>query len=278
LITPYLQPGEREYSHGVNFASAGAGALLQTFQGSVINLQMQVKNYKEVEKWYKEKYGDVKARHKLSKGVYLFSVGINDYLTLFLTNSTLSTSYTKSHYVSMVLANITFVINEIYKVGGRKFVFLNVPQIGCSPSLRLIANDSNGDCLKEIGTFVKLHNKGIFDVLKQQSKNLRGFKFALYDFYTSTLQRIKHPSKYGFKEVETACCGTGKFRGVFSCGGKRIVKEYALCKNINDYLFWDSIHFTEKTYMQIANEMWNNINYIHPPHGSYSIKELFHLR
>lgn len=35
LIPPFLQPGFRQYYLGVNFASAGAGALAETFQGFV---------------------------------------------------------------------------------------------------------------------------------------------------------------------------------------------------------------------------------------------------
>lgn len=35
LIPPYLQPGNHEFSTGVNFASAGAGALSETNQGFV---------------------------------------------------------------------------------------------------------------------------------------------------------------------------------------------------------------------------------------------------
>ena len=35
LIPPFLQPGNNQYYHGVNFASAGAGALVETFQGEV---------------------------------------------------------------------------------------------------------------------------------------------------------------------------------------------------------------------------------------------------
>ncbi|KAF5732090.1 GDSL esterase/lipase 5 [Tripterygium wilfordii] len=34
LIPPYLQPGLDQYHSGVNFASAGAGALVETFRGS----------------------------------------------------------------------------------------------------------------------------------------------------------------------------------------------------------------------------------------------------
>lgn len=35
FIPPYLQPGFNNYTYGVNFASAGAGALPESFQGFV---------------------------------------------------------------------------------------------------------------------------------------------------------------------------------------------------------------------------------------------------
>ncbi|KAF3953191.1 hypothetical protein CMV_021341 [Castanea mollissima] len=35
LIPPFLQPGNNQYYYGVNFASVGAGALVETFQGAV---------------------------------------------------------------------------------------------------------------------------------------------------------------------------------------------------------------------------------------------------
>ncbi|KAG6733160.1 hypothetical protein I3842_01G212900 [Carya illinoinensis] len=37
LIPPFLQPGNPHYLNGVNFASAGAGALVETFQGLLIS-------------------------------------------------------------------------------------------------------------------------------------------------------------------------------------------------------------------------------------------------
>ena len=35
LIPPFLQPGLTQFNNGVNFASGGGGALVETFQGSV---------------------------------------------------------------------------------------------------------------------------------------------------------------------------------------------------------------------------------------------------
>lgn len=41
LIPPFLQPGNPQYYNGVNFASAGAGALVETFQGKVRALHIR---------------------------------------------------------------------------------------------------------------------------------------------------------------------------------------------------------------------------------------------
>jgi hypothetical protein len=38
LITPYLHPGYHRYIDGANFASGGAGALVETHQGYVCDL------------------------------------------------------------------------------------------------------------------------------------------------------------------------------------------------------------------------------------------------
>lgn len=275
LIPPYLQPASKlsQVPHGVNFASSGAGALVQTFRGSVINLHEQLDNYKKVEEWLKHKLGEMKARRKLTSAVHLFSIGSNDYISLFMANSTPLTAYTQSQYVHMVISNITSVVHEIYKIGGRKMVFLNLPPIGCFPVLRM--RNENGECLMEASSYIKLHNEALIQALKQLAKRLPGFKYSLHDFYSSTLQRINQPLQYGYTEGRTACCGTGKFRGVFSCGGKRPVKQYELCNNVDEHVFWDSFHFTEKVYMQIADDMWSSSDNTSYFYGSYSIKDLF---
>ncbi|XP_024973443.1 GDSL esterase/lipase 5-like isoform X2 [Cynara cardunculus var. scolymus] len=199
LIPPYMdQPASRTYYKiGANFASAGAGALVHTFQGS-----------------------------------------------------------------------------ELHKRGGRKFGFLNLGPLGCLPGIRIILNPptDSGGCIEAASLLAKLHNKALTKSLKRLAEELHGFKYLLYDFNSNLKHRLKHPSKYGYKEGKTACCGTGRFRGTFSCGGKRPVTEYQVCENPNEYVFWDSYHLTERVYKEMAHQIWNQ----KPTRGTYNLKTLLH--
>ncbi|KAH7867425.1 hypothetical protein Vadar_033153 [Vaccinium darrowii] len=150
--------------------------------------------------------------------------------------------------------------------------FLNLGPLGCLPGLRILEPEINGGCLEEASTLAKLHNEALSKMLSELENQLKDFRYALYDFHTNLKERMDHPSKYGFKEGITSCCGTGEFRGVFSCGGKRPVKEFELCDNPSEYVFWDSIHLTEEAYKQMAEQMWAGGHSAVKP---YNLKNLF---
>ncbi|XP_013626188.1 PREDICTED: GDSL esterase/lipase 5 [Brassica oleracea var. oleracea] len=276
LIPPFLEPGDSQKKLcGVNFASAGAGALVETFQGSVISLRTQLDHYKKVERLWRIKFGKEESKKRISRAVYLISIGSNDYSSPFLTNQSLS--FSMSQHVDIVIGNLTTFIHEIYKIGGRKFGFLNVPDLGCFPALRIL-KQKNDSCLRDASILASIHNKALSNLLFKMQRQVKGFKFSLFDMNKSLKLRMDHPSKFGFKEGEEACCGTGKWRGVFSCGGKRIVKEYKLCENPDDYIFWDSLHLTQNTYKQFANLIWNGGHMSDSlVVGPYNINRLFQI-
>lgn len=76
----------------------------------VIDLRTQLEFFNKVKAWFRGKIGSAESRKALATAVYLFSVGTNDYLSPFLTDSKLLTSYSHSHYVDMVIGNLTEVI------------------------------------------------------------------------------------------------------------------------------------------------------------------------
>ncbi|XP_027117555.1 GDSL esterase/lipase 1 [Coffea arabica] len=275
LISPYLQTGHHEVlTKGVNFASGGAGALVETNKGSVISLHMQFNNFREANKQLRLKVGKRAARRVVKNAVYLISIGSNDYLNPLINNPSMFKSHAPQDFVAMVVGNITSVLKKIHREGGRKIGILTLGPLGCFPRLRLanVAAGGNGECLEQATALVKLHNPLLSQKLQLLQKQLKGFKYSYFDFFTVYTETIQNPPKYGFKEVKSACCGSGPFRGNFSCGGKRGVKEYELCHNPKDYLFFDAEHPSEAANFLSARLMWGGPSNVT---GPYNIRSLF---
>ncbi|XP_019155097.1 PREDICTED: GDSL esterase/lipase 1-like [Ipomoea nil] len=263
FVQPYLAIRNRplgRFINGINFASAGAGSLDGTNAGLVISFKAQLRDFKKVSQQLKQQVGSVRSKRLISNAVYMFSIGSNDY-SAFITNSTLLNSYTPNQYVDMVVGNMSTVFQEIYKEGGRKFVILSVGTIGCVPSARAV---SSGECVEVLQTLAKLHNEALQKMLNNLVRNLPGFKYSYFDYFQSSTDTISNPSKYGFTEVKVACCGSGPFRGDPSCGGKRGMTSFELCPDVQNYLFFDFTHPTEKANLLSATQMWETSPYVKP--------------
>ncbi|XP_028752149.1 GDSL esterase/lipase 1-like [Neltuma alba] len=272
LIKPYLHPGYRFYTDGANFASAGAGALSETRQGSVLDLKTQVIYYKKVHMLLREELGDEAAQSLVSRSVHLISTGANDY-AVYITNSTVLWSNSHQDYVSMVIGNISSAIQDIYNMGGRKFGIRNVGPLGCSPSMRVLKGGAAGDCVEEATKIVKLHNNQLYKMLIKLGNELQGFKYELTDYFTFLTELMNNPFKYGFKEGNVACCGSGPYRGIPNCGLKiEGIEDHKLCANVNDYVFFDYSHPTEKVNQKLSKLMWDGKG-----SGPYNLKALFEL-
>ncbi|XP_062087913.1 GDSL esterase/lipase 1-like [Humulus lupulus] len=272
MIPPYLKPGVSNYAYGVNFASGGAGALIESHQGFVVDLQTQLRYFKKVKKRLNQTLGPEKAKTLISTAVYLFSVGGNDYISRFTADSTIFDNHYKKESVGMVLGNLTQVLQEIYNTGGRKFGFVNIPPMGCLPGIKMLKPENNGGCYDEVTSMAKLHNILLPKVLRKIQTELTGFNYTTFDIFTSASKRIDDPLKYGFKDASMGCCGSGPYRGVYSCGGKRGETEFELCDNVGDYFFFDSIHPSEKASKQLSQMFWSGGPDVAWP---YNLKQFF---
>ncbi|GAY60345.1 hypothetical protein CUMW_201280 [Citrus unshiu] len=186
------------------FASAGAGVLPATNPGT-LNLEIQLIFFKEVASLLRQQLADAEVEKLLRNAVYLSSIG-----------------------------------GEIYNIGGRKFAFQNVAPMGCLPFTKQEYNLKENECLPAVTGLSILRNNGLFKAAKELEMQLSDFKFLIFGFYTTLLERIINPLKYGFQEADIACCGSGIYRGP-NCG----IGEFELCSNPNEYLFFDGHHPTE---------------------------------
>ncbi|KAI5559513.1 hypothetical protein BDE02_17G116100 [Populus trichocarpa] len=269
-IQQHLQSSSHRFINGVNFASSGAGALVETHHGWVINLSTQLSYFKHMKRQLRLQLGEAEAKKLLSTAVYIFSIGGNDYFAALTPTHSLLQFYSREEYVGMVIGNITTVIQEIYKIGGRRFGLSTLIALGCLPSLRAAKQEKTGvsGCLDEATMFAKLHNRALPKALKELEGQLEGFRYSIFDAYVAGRERINNPSKYGFKEVQEACCGSGPYRSFPTCGQK----GYQLCDNASEYFFFDAAHPTESANNQFAKLMWSGSLDIVKP---YNLKTLF---
>ncbi|CAA0829473.1 GDSL esterase/lipase 5 [Striga hermonthica] len=262
LIPIYLnknRSGTQNYI-GMNFASAGAGALTETLQGFVIDLKTQLKYYKKEVHHLKGAFGGAKAESVISNAIHMMSIGSSDYISPFLLNDSFLHSFCQpSDYVNLVIANISEAIQTIYANGGRNVVLMNMGPLGCLPGMKIIKNVNKYEnkCMTEALELGKLHNTALETKLIPSLKKLPKLKLLVYDFQSDISNMIAEPKKYGLCDVKDACCGSGSFRGIHNCGGQRkpLSTEYKLCLKPENYLFWDSYHYTEKANEQVAKGM-----------------------
>lgn len=218
----------------------------------------------------------------LSEAVYLISIGSNDYLSPFFRNSTLLQSYPQKQNIHMVIGNLTVVI-KVLPI--KPFISKPVSFFYALSFWFVYVSGNIQDSRKEVCLM------GPLGCLQDLESKLKGFKYSLSNFYALLEERMNNPSKYGmpspppyhmffpvakfylcynsplrcrckgFKEGKIACCGSGPYRGRPSCVGKRRIKEYELCSNVSEYVFFDSGHPTDRAYQQMGKLIWSLQHY-----------------
>ncbi|KAI3417068.1 Lipase_GDSL domain-containing protein [Psidium guajava] len=272
-IPPFMQPSA-DYGRGVNFASGGGGVLPETNQGQAIDLPTQLKNFDKVREKLIEKFGETRAQEVVSEAVYFISVGSNDYMGGYLGNPATRQLHSPEEFVGMVIGNLTNAIQELYQRGGRKFGFLSLGPLGCLPALRAANPNSNagdGGCFEDASGLAQAHNNAVNGILLSLQHIFKGFKYSNSNFFQWLADRMNNPSNYGFQDGVNACCGSGPYGGVFTCGGKQAA-EYKLCENPEDHIWWDSFHPTEKIHEQFAKALWDGPASAVGPHN---LRDLF---
>ncbi|KAI4331332.1 hypothetical protein MLD38_029525 [Melastoma candidum] len=270
FIKPYLDPNFTDYTFGANFASAGAGVLPETCPGTLY-LELQVSFFEDVTKQLRQQKGDSVAEKLISRAVYYLGMGGNDYVTLGKdskeSNATL-TPHIEEVFVGWVIGNLTTSIKKLYALGGRKFLFPNVAPMGCMPGNRFATGTD--ECWDDLNVLAQMHNEALSRVLVGLDKDLPGFKYGVFDYYTTMLDRITSCTDFGFEVGLSACCGSGAYNGNSTCG---IQGDYfTLCPNPNEFVYFDAAHPTEATNRQLSSMMWSG----NPPVMSpRNLKSLF---
>ncbi|XP_052193887.1 GDSL esterase/lipase At5g55050-like [Diospyros lotus] len=228
---------------GVNFASGGSGLLDitgQSKQQKVVPMSEQIQQFVTVRNNITASMGPKATEEFLGKSFFGISIGSNDIFSYFWANSTMP----KEQFIAILMSSYEAYIKVLYGLGARKFGIISVPPVGCCPSQRTL--DPAGGCLEGMNDFARAFYSALDTLLCNLTSELPKMKYSLGNTYEMTMNVIKHPHRFGFKDVETACCGGGNLNAQLPCNATA-----NLCMKRNEYLFWDMFHPTH-TASQLA--------------------------
>ncbi|KAJ0075788.1 hypothetical protein Patl1_33634 [Pistacia atlantica] len=172
FMPPILKPGA-DFTHGANFASAGATATLNVTNTMIFGKQVQL--FKELVVNWTNTHGIDEAKRRIGNAVYLISIGGNDYFNRSYSDYSNDTIPEQQEYVDTVIETIFKDVQDLY-------------------SQPLISSP-------QLGTGSKIPQHMFYSA------------FVSTTFSHLTVTRVFHVTNEGFKYGDVACCGIGPYRG-----------------------------------------------------------------
>ncbi|XP_027365437.1 GDSL esterase/lipase At3g26430-like [Abrus precatorius] len=285
-LSAYLDSVGSNFSHGVNFATAGSTVRPQNntiFQSgySPISLDVQFvqfSDFKTRSNLIRKQGGVFKnllpKKEYFSEALYTFDIGQNDLTAGFKQNLT---SEQVKAYIPDVLRQFSNGIKGVYGEGGRSFWIHNTGPLGCLPYMldRYPTSPAQIDkfgCAKPFNQVAQYFNRKLKEAVAQLRKRLPEAAITYVDVYTLKYKLISHAQRYGFEQGVIACCGHGgkyNFNNKARCGATKrlngtVVGVAKSCKDPKVRIVWDGIHYTEAANRWIFQQIANG-SYLDPP-------------
>ncbi|XP_042443272.1 GDSL esterase/lipase EXL3-like [Zingiber officinale] len=256
LLPPYLgvDLSPEDILTGVSFASGATGydPLTPTIL-NVIPMKKQLDLFSEYRSRLYSIAGADRGAEIISQALFVICAGSDDlantyYITPFRRN------YDVPSYVNLLISSASEFIRQVVGIGATRIGFVGLPPIGCVPSQRTLAGGKERRCVTARNQAAQLYNSRIQNVIKGLSAEFPGVRIVYIDIYDIILDLVQRPGQYGFTESTRGCCGTGELEVTLLCNSQTTTA----CSNVDEYVFWDSYHPTEKAYRVIVNDILTN--------------------
>uniref|UniRef100_A0A1J3I8B6 GDSL esterase/lipase n=1 Tax=Noccaea caerulescens TaxID=107243 RepID=A0A1J3I8B6_NOCCA len=248
-VPPVLDP-KADLSRGASFAISGAVVLGSPPQ--TMSFGQQISKFTELQKKWSDK--------ERAEAIYMINIGADDYLSFAKAHPNANLVEQIAH-VANVLQRFSRDLMSLYGSGAKKLAVQNLGPLGCLPTVR--QEFKTGDtCLEMLNFMATTHNERLGRLLFMMTVARRGLRYSLFDFNGEILRRINEPSRHGYTDTTTSCCGTGS-RNAFGCGYANVHSK--LCSYQKSFLFFDGRHNTEKTDQDIANFFYSGDKHVVSP-------------
>ena len=158
--------------------------------------------------------------------------------------------------VDSAVAAVQNSIQVLANAGAQHFLVVNLPRVQATPRVRKWAQ-TDPQVKKNVRRATKRFNrklrKGLHDVRRQTDVNITEF-----DLYSFSRLPLKHPQLFGFNDSKQACLND--YDTINLLLGLETISFNPDCgtdgEHIDDFIFFDNLHFTAKTNELIAWGMY----------------------
>ena len=159
------------------------------------------------------------------------------------------------------------ILQSLLEKGAKYLVVQGHPPTGCLTLTMYLAPEDDRDdlgCVKSANDISNNHNLMLQAKLQEFRKQYPHAVIVYADYFNAYRTVMKNPSKYGFKDVFSVCCGSGEppynFTVFATCG----TPNATACTSPSQYINWDGVHLTEAMYKVVSN-MFLQGNFSQPP-------------
>ncbi|XP_022769881.1 GDSL esterase/lipase At4g28780-like [Durio zibethinus] len=262
---PYLNPDLRgqKLLVGANFASAGIGILNDTgIQfANIIRIFRQFEYFQDYQRRITEIVGKEQAQRLVNQALVLITLGGNDFVNNYflVPFSARSRQFSLPDYCRYLISEYRKILLRLYELGGRRVLVTGTGPLGCVPS-ELAMRSRNGECVPEIQQAAAIFNPLLVQLIQQLNSQLGSTVFIAANAFSTNMDFISNPQRFGFVTSKVACCGQGPYNGLGLC-----TRLSNLCPNRNIYAFWDGFHPSERANRLIVQQfMIGSTKYMNP--------------
>lgn len=169
-----------------------------------------------------------------SDALYVIDMGANDVRDALTSGSVEQAGI----ILGEALNSIGTQLGTLYHVGARKFLILNVPNLGLLPSFQILDTVFPG-AAGFSGLLAQSFNDYL-DFVVDSLGGAPGVEIARLDVYRKLNEIIANPKNFGLSEIATPCITSGV--------------QPSTCRNPNSYFFWDGVHPTKAGHGIFARE------------------------
>jgi phospholipase/lecithinase/hemolysin len=284
LLNPYLDDGA-DFSHGVNFAVAGATALdaaALARRGVAVphtnsSLGVQLQRFKDFMSANTQSPEEI--REKLAHSLVMVGeIGGNDYNYAFSANKPVAGGARNIYnfgrmatgvaeamaLVPDVVRSVTSAARELLDMGATRVVIPGNFPLGCVPSYMAAVNetdpaayDANG-CLAALNLFAQMHNVLLQQGIRELRRSYPSATISYADYFYAYVRMLRDAGKTGFDEGArtTACCGAGGGAYNFDMDRMCGAPGASVCARPDERISWDGVHLTQR-----ANSVMSDLLY-----------------